>query len=145
MSKLAALAIIIAILSPVVSQPVHASLDPGDPLLQEAMDLLSRIKELSKMEVNVTGLVHELNKSIALLQEGRREEARQILDELNDSVSRYEDAARSHYLRVRLYKYSIVWGLLSIPVLFYLLFPRIYLYLWFRWRRRWIVGGSPRR
>ena len=144
MNKIAVLVAATIVVLSLASQQAYASLDPGDPLLQEAMDLLSRIQELDRMEVNVSSLVHELNASIALLQEGRRAEAQKLLDDLNERVNQYESTAAGHYLRVRLYRFLTVGILLSIPVLFYLLFPRIYLYLWFRWRRRWIISESSR-
>ncbi len=124
------------------AQLADATVNPNDPLLERAMGLLSRIQNLQEKNVNVTGLVHKLNESVWLIQEGKRDEASHLLDQLEENVTRLEGVADSIHLKHLAVFYAKVGVLLSIPVIFYYGFPRLYLYYWFRSRRRWEVRGS---
>lgn len=100
---------------------------------------LSRVEELSRRYVDVSGVVVELDRVVRLWELGDRGRALDVLGEVDRELSRLESEAGwvEFWYRVRLY--STIVFLLSLPVLFYLLVPRIYLTLWFRLRRHWLV------
>jgi len=114
-------------------------------LLSEALALLERLQALSKKSVNVSDLASQLNEALALSREGRREEASRLLREVERRVQSLEATADRHYREAMAAKYARVGAALSAPVLFYALFPRLYVALWFRSRRRWVVHEPARR
>jgi hypothetical protein len=111
-------------------------------LLNEALSLLARIQKLAGKNINVTDLTVQLNESLMLLQEGRITEAKSLLDRLENEVAVLEASADTYYMWGIIMKYLRVALALSIPLLFYLFFPRLYIYLWFRLRRRWVIRES---
>jgi hypothetical protein len=120
------------------------SVNEQEEYMDKALDLLKRLQVLSRKGMNVTGLVNELNKTMGLIQDGKIDSARIKLKEIEAKVSILEEKADTYYVWNTIYKYTEIASILSIPPLFYLLFPRIYLYLWFKLRKRWIVRGSSR-
>ncbi|AFL66811.1 hypothetical protein [Desulfurococcus amylolyticus] len=111
-------------------------------LINEALSLLARIQRLAGKNINVTDLTVQLNESLRLLQEGRITEAKSLLDRLEDEVAVLEASADTYYMWGIIMKYMRVALVLSIPLLFYLFFPRLYIYLWFRLKRRWVIRES---
>lgn len=111
-------------------------------LINEALSLLTRIQKLAGKNINVTDLTVQLNESLRLLQEGRITEAESLLERLEDEVAVLEASADTYYMWGIIMKYVRVALVLSIPLLFYLFFPRLYIYLWFRLRRRWVIRES---
>jgi len=108
------------------------------------LELLGRLQGLSEKGINVTSMVSELNETLALIQDGKTGEAEAKLAEIQSSVSSLEAVAQDRYLAMTAEKYGEVIAFLSIPVLFYIFFPRIYLRIWFRMRRRWAVSEPSR-
>jgi len=115
-----------------------------DQVISEALDLLKRVQKLSSKGLNVTALVSELDDVVELAQSGEVRLAEAKLSSLRERVVELESIADRIYLASTILKYVKIAGVLSIPIIFYLLFPRLYLYLWFRARRRWIVRESTR-
>jgi len=108
------------------------------------LELLGRLQGLSEKGINVTSIALELNETIALIQDGKIGEAEAKLTEIQSNVSNLEAVAQDRYLTMMAEKYGEVAAFLSIPVLFYIFFPRIYLRIWFRMRRRWAVSEPSR-
>jgi len=108
------------------------------------LELLGKLQSLSEKGINVTAMVSELNETLALIQDGRTGEAEAKLAEIQSSVSSLEAVAQDRYLAMMAEKYGEVIAFLSIPVLFYIFFPRIYLRIWFRMKRRWAVSEPSR-
>ena len=116
------------------------------PLGGEAQGLWARVYELFKrVEVlgaqgmNVSLAANLINRGIEALEKGDLAAASALLDRAGEVVAELERdlPAFSTWSRFRLY--ATVGGLLAVPVLFYLLFPRVYVGLWYRARRRWLV------
>lgn len=118
----------------------------GGELVDRSLRLLKRLQYLESRHENVTRLVDEVNMAVQLAQQGNASMAERILDSVEADVSKLEASVAAHYNVYITVKASEVAVILSIPVLFYYGFPRLYLYIWFRLRRRWYVkDGSTGR
>jgi len=143
MSRLFALALLTAL---------ALSLIPGlitrgegiDQYMPRIIDLARRLQALSEKGINVSSLTSELNEAVSMLQDGEVDAALNLLDRVESKVRGLEATADSYYMYSTIARYAWVATVLSTPVLFYLLFPRIYVYIWFKIRKRWIMRGSPR-
>jgi len=124
--------------------PLCRAGDDAQQIVDDALRVLEKLQVLSEKGVNVSKLVEELNEALDLAQAGDLESAKSKLASVEDEVSRLEAEADRYYAVSTAVKYAKVVGLLLIPVAFFFLFPRVYLYIWFRSRRRWVVGGSAR-
>lgn len=101
--------------------------------------LTDRISRLEEMGANVTGLVERVNDAVRLASTGRVDEANRMLDGVEANITRLEPIVEHEY-RIRLVeKYSLAGFLLALPLLVYWGLPRLYLALWYRSRRRWLV------
>lgn len=137
--KIGTLILVLFLITSSVSIPIHSDTNPNDPLLIKCMDLLRQLQDLHNKDINVTTLVQQLNEAVQLASEGKREQAKYIIDNVERNITKLQAIADHHYHVVLAYKAIEVGLILSFPVLFYFGFPRLYLYIWFRLRRRWIV------
>lgn len=143
--SIAALVIIVALSTAPLQVAYSADNNTGE-LIVRSLQLLKRLQYLESRHVNVTGLVDEVNTALQLAQKGNTGEAEKILSNVEAEVSKLEPQAETHYKMYIAVKTLEVTVVLSIPILFYYGFPRLYLYTWFRLRRRWQVrDGSTRR
>jgi len=124
--------------------PLCRAENSAQQIIDEALGVLERLQALSEKGLNVSKLAEELNEALDLAQAGDLESAKSKLASVEDEVSRLEAEADRYYAVSTAVKYAKVVGLLLIPVAFFFLFPRVYLYIWFKSRRRWVVGGSAR-
>lgn len=123
-----------------LSISVHAV--DKDVLWDRFLDLYMRTAILGRRGVDVSNIVGGLKKVLELLESGditSLEKASELMDEVERNIFFLERNADNMLLMENLRKYSTAGALLLIPLLFYYLFPRLYLALWFRVRRRWVV------
>jgi len=143
MSRLLAVALLAALALSLIP-----SLATGDESIDQYMpriiDLARRLQALSEKGINVSSLTSELNEAVSMLQDGEVDTALNLLDRVESEVRGLEATADSYYMYSTIARYARVVAVLSTPVLFYLLFPRIYIYIWFKTRKRWIMRESPR-
>mgnify|MGYP000002775889 CR=1 FL=1 len=128
------------ILAQTLSIPVYAV--DRDILWDRYLELYKRTADLGRKGVNVSSIVDELSIVLELIEnedDYSLNRANELLDSIEEEISSLKMNADNILLMENLRKYSVVGALLSIPLLFYLLFPRLYLAIWFRVRRRWIV------
>ncbi|MFN3268655.1 MAG: hypothetical protein ACK416_05300 [Zestosphaera sp.] len=105
------------------------------------VELLMRdLEYLSSRGVDVESVVDLLNKAIDEYVSGDVEKASAYLDEARKIVDVLKAGAESTYSAIVVAKTLTVVGLVLIPVIVYFMLPRLYLYLWFRLRRKWVVG-----
>ena len=115
-------------------------------IIDRSLNLLKHLQYLESRHENVTQLVIQVNTAVQLAQQGNTSTAEKILDNVEANVSKLEAGAETHYKIYLAIKTAEVATVLSIPVLFYYGFPRLYLYIWLRVRRRWQVkDGSTGR
>jgi len=95
--------------------------------------------ELSRSGINVSEHLELLNQSLHYIEIGDYDKASRILDQVIPELENDYIALGSYAFQENVRKYSIVAALLSLPPLFYYLFPRAYLEVWYRLKRNWIV------
>jgi len=120
--------------------PVYAV--DKDSLWNKYLELYTRTADLGRRGINVSSIVDELNIVLELIDKGDEyslDKADELLDTIENKITSLERNADNILLMENLRKYSVAGAIISIPLLFYLLFPRLYLAIWFRVRRRWIV------
>ncbi|AFH42523.1 hypothetical protein IOK49_03455 [Fervidicoccus fontis] len=101
--------------------------------------LLGEIVYLYDHGVNVSQLVNKLNYAVKLEQEGNITASSLIISQLQENISALMPSAESNYYKIIALKIIEIILLLSIPVLTYVFLPRIYLSIWYRSRRKWLV------
>ncbi len=98
-----------------------------------------KILLLNIIGYNTSYLVFELDKALKLILNGNTSEAYTLLNNINDRADKLLTYSDKYVLSIIVYK-TIVSGLiLSIPIMFYLLYPKTYLYLWYRLKKEWVV------
>jgi len=117
----------------------HAETD--NDLEAEIVALVKDIEYLSSRGVEVGPIVHELDQAVKLVQSGRLGDAEELLSRIRRSVDELKGRAEQIYIVENIYRYGLASLILLIPVLTYLLLPRLYLYTWYRSKRKWVVGG----
>lgn len=118
---------------------VHAGVEG---ITSEFLDIYKELVELSGLGVNVSELVKELSVVLDLISDGSVEsitKAESILKDVRARLEVLKVRAGYEVLYANLVRYSMVASLALIPIATYLLLPRIYLKIWFRVRRRWVV------
>lgn len=102
--------------------------------------VLSDLEYLYSKGVKVESLVRQLDEAVKAVERGDYERAEAILSKLESRVEELKANAERTALYNALSKYLAVSAVLSIPILFYLTVPRVYLYVWYKTRRHWLVG-----
>lgn len=125
--------LLLAMSTPLVVQSSDFDSEVG-VLVEEAGKLYSK-------GVDVTMVIEKLDNAIALYESGRVDEAYAALSEARSMIMDLSSVADQVYYYNTLVKAVTVAVLAVIPITIYLLLPRIYLYVWFKTRRKWIVRG----
>ncbi|MEM0352355.1 MAG: hypothetical protein QW459_05190 [Sulfolobales archaeon] len=114
----------------------------GGDVHSKFLELYSRTVELSLKGVE-TGEVEELLAStIESIESGDYDRALKLMSEVERHLLVLEREAGFIVLTKNLVKYGTAALLLSIPLLVYLLLPRLYIYLWYETRRNWVVTSE---
>ena len=108
--------------------------------------LVGDLEELRRSRVDVSSLTTSLDEAVRLWESGDVEGASRIVESVRFEVERLKgEAPRVYALHITRVTLTVL-ALLALPPLFYTLFPRLYLRLWFNSRRSWVVvRGAPRR
>lgn len=106
---------------------------------QRVGQIVERLSRLRSMGGNITSLIEEVNKAIQLAENGDIDSANRILDRVEANITSLEPVVEHEYKIQTVEKYGIVAFLLILPLIVYIGLPRLYLALWFRLRRKWIV------
>jgi hypothetical protein len=113
----------------------------GSDFDSEVGVLVEEAGKLYSKGVDVTMVIEKLDNAIALYESGRVDEAYAALSEARSMIMDLSSVADQVYYYNTLVKAVTVAVLAVIPIAIYLLLPRIYLYVWFKTRRKWIVKG----
>lgn len=111
----------------------------GRDIYMEITYFMKDLEDLHRMGVNVGLVVDLLNKAMGRYREGDEAEAQRYLDEARRVINELKLIAESVYFKALVTKMITVGLLASLPIAVYLILPRMYLYIWFRLHRRWIV------
>jgi len=126
-------AISLAVAVPQVAQAEF--LDPYTKLYE----LYVRVVKLASQGVDVGEVAEHLSRALKLLELGQYGEAAEEVGRAEEVLTRLELSANTIALRASLAKYGGVAALASVPLAVYVLLPRVYVYTWYRARRRWVV------
>jgi len=109
-------------------------------LLEEKVKtLFNEVYVLSERGINVSSAVEELDKGVKALNQGQCNKAETYLQSAEDKINALRENADTVILQKNIIKWATVGILAAIPIVTYLLLPRIYMGLWFRYRRKWKV------
>jgi len=142
MGRALCISIILLLITILITSYLALCTDNIDILRDEFMNVYRDVVSLARRGIDVSKLVHELSKVLDLINRGDSEsltKARSMLIDISNQVEMIKSRASNVILINNIIKYSTVASIISIPILFYFLFPRIYIALWFRIRRRWII------
>ena len=103
--------------------------------------LVEEAGRLYSKGVDVAVVIEKLDNAIALYESGRVDEAYVALSEARSMIMDLSSIADRVYYYNTMVKAVTVAVLAVIPIAIYILLPRIYLYVWFKTRRKWIVRG----
>jgi hypothetical protein len=113
----------------------------GSDFDSEVGVLVEEAGRLYSKGVDVAVVIEKLDNAIALYESGRVDEAYAALSEARSMIMDLSSVADQVYYYNTMVKAVTVAVLAVIPIAIYLLLPRIYLYVWFKTRRKWIVRG----
>ena len=130
--------LVLALLSVASVLPRVAYTEVSDPYAK-FYELYVRTVRLASQGINVDEVVEHLSKSLELLEAGHYGEALEEMVCAEDVITRLELSAGSVVLRNALVRYGAATALALVPLAIYLLLPRVYVYAWYRARRRWVV------
>ena len=144
--SLIALAILIAVIVFLLqSQSIYAQqIDPGS-LFREALELAYRLQKLGGEGIDISRLADKLNSVLVAIDSCGPQDiecllsARETLEELREEVESLEREAPSIVMWRNIELGARIALLALAPVAFYIGFPRLYSWWWFRSRRGWIV------
>jgi len=118
---------------------VHASVEDVE---KEFLSIYKELVELSTLGIDVSDLIKELSVILELMDDGSNEsitKAESLLKDIRTRLEILKSKASYEILYVNLIKYSSITLLALIPVATYLLLPRVYLKVWFKVRKRWVI------
>lgn len=99
----------------------------------------SLVAELSRLGINVTRYVGELGKALHSIKSGDYDRAEQILDRIMPELEDLYAKKDTYVFSESIVKAALSAAILSLPLLFYYLFPKLYLLLWYRLRKKWVI------
>ncbi|MEM0015073.1 MAG: hypothetical protein QXX81_07540 [Zestosphaera sp.] len=106
------------------------------------ISIYSRVADLGRKGIDVSQYVEALDEVLELLKVGDISRAEEIMDSISTNLSSVESKVGEILLVNNLKRYGTALTLLITPLLTYLLLPRVYIYLWFRSRRKWVIVGE---
>lgn len=111
----------------------------------EFLHQYEEVARLAQQGVDVSDAVDMLKEVHSYLEENRAVDAARLLNVTRLRIDALEREAPKIIVLNNLRKGVAVAALASIPILTYFLLPRLYLYLWYKSRRGWLVKhGSTR-
>lgn len=113
---------------------------------EEFLSLYEEIVNLAREGVDVSYMVSNLS---AILESTEQNQSISQISELTKLVKNAIEELKRDAPRITLYRDTAraltVVFLASMPIAFYILFPRLYLYAWFITRRKWVVKSGSNR
>jgi len=102
--------------------------------------IMKDLEYLESREVNVSSLIHRVDEDIKGLEKDPGNATYiKDLESIRDEIKALKSDAENIYIINNIIRYSTAVGIGLVPVAVYILLPRIYLYIWYKTRRKWIV------
>ncbi|MEM2499344.1 MAG: hypothetical protein QXI94_04170 [Sulfolobales archaeon] len=114
----------------------------GDDVYSKFFELYSRTAELSLKGVETGRLEELLASALHFIEAGDYGRASEVMSEVGRCLLELESRVDELLLVKNLVKYGTAVALLVLPLLIYLLLPRLYVYLWYMARRSWVVTSE---
>jgi len=99
----------------------------------------SLIELLSSEGMNVSRQVNLLNSALALYRQGKVKEADNLVNTALSELTSLQKELPNYKFWRNFWLFLRISAIAIVPPAFYYIFPRIYAYLWYRARRKWIV------
>jgi len=131
--------LIIILLSLYTQNPSNINLQSDPCSIDTLADTLRVIEELNSKYVDTSGIVDSIDKLVKACGVGDNATALYLYSNISSTLSKLISSADHIYWANMISRVIISAILLSIPALTYLYLPKIYLYLWFITRRKWLV------
>lgn len=131
---LTSVVLVLLVLSPVASL--------GGDIYSKLYELYVRTAELSLKGIETGKLEELLASAVDLIESGDYSKALEVMSEVEKYLFELESRAGTIMLEKSLVKYGTAVAVASIPLLIYLLLPRLYIYLWYTTRRNWVVASE---
>lgn len=129
------LILLILLLSFISSTTTVLCEDPHEKFLS----IYDRVVDLALKGIDVHQYVSALNEALQLLESNKSGEAVELMNRIDSDLRELESRAGNIVFTKTLSKYATATAILSLPVIVYFLLPRLYIYVWFRSRRRWVL------
>lgn len=129
------LTLLILLLGFVSSMTTVLCEDPHEKFLS----IYGRVMNLALEGVDVHQYVTALNEVLQLLESNKFREAVELMNRIDSDLRELESRAGNIIFAKTLSKYATAAAILSLPAIVYFLLPRLYIYSWFRSRRRWVL------
>lgn len=134
---------------------IQAEDDVKDLVIEKVGELMNRLEPLSRDGMDTSIAEHYINQALAVLNTGCRtaecvEWVWGNLSAAEREISKLEDQYPRYIMLRNLTLGGTIVVLAAIPVIVYLFLPRIWAYVWYVARRKWIVvekktrGGRKR-
>ena len=99
----------------------------------------SLIELLSSEGMNVSRQVNLLNSALALYRQGKVKEADNLVNTALSELTSLQKELPNYKFWRNFWLFLRISAIAIVPPAFYYIFPRIYAYLWYRARRKWVV------
>lgn len=106
---------------------------------EKFLSIYGRVVDLALKGIDVHQYVVALNEALQLLESNKSEEAVELMNRIDSDLRELESRAGNIVFTKTLSKYTTATAILSLPAIVYFLLPRLYIYVWFRSRRRWVL------
>lgn len=130
------------------SQDNRLNVNESRELWNLLIKVYSKVEFLGSQGINVTSLVDNLNRALELIEKGDNEsliEAYNIITFVNTSCNHLMEELPDIVMWRNIRIYSTIGLLASLPILLYIFLPRIYLYVWYNSRKKWVVQENENR
>lgn len=146
-STLPALILLVCLFSilSLILTPLSAMVHGESSVRDEFLELYVEVARLGREGVDVSRVVKELSELHSVMERNDSVYVDVLLKQLRLEVENLKARAPTILFYKNAVKISTAILLAAIPIALYLLLPPLYLHIWFRTRRRWVVrNGSTR-
>ncbi|MEM1541159.1 MAG: hypothetical protein QW101_00285 [Ignisphaera sp.] len=121
------------------------SIHSDSGIFEEFLKLYIEVADLARKGVDVSYIVCKLKEVHEAIQNNRTEYAKLLLLNLSTEVEYLRERAPTIVMYKNIAKMSMVVAIASIPLILYIVFPRLYIYVWFKARRKWVIKTESTR
>jgi hypothetical protein len=102
-------------------------------------DILNDLEDLYKNHVNISYIIQYVDMLLKACSVGDIESASKLYQDILTELQYVKAISRDIYIRVTIYRIVVGGLILLIPIAIYMFLPKIYLYIWYSTRKKWII------